>query len=146
MVIETESELSKKHITKNQNFLLSVLKGTKGIFVVWLISKESMHGYKILSILNDIASNLPGEKVVPTSTIYPILHSLEKDNLIVSHKELNGSHEVKVYNITDEGLLFLQNTKSFIKKNPGRDIIMSFFDDMFFNDEDFKSSEVDDTS
>ena len=56
-------------------FLHSLMKGVRNIFLLWLISQEKIHGYAIISKINEIYSNM-GVKVVHGSTIYPILHSL----------------------------------------------------------------------
>lgn len=118
-------------------FLNSLIRGTRNIFLLWLISQKKIHGYGIMSIINETSSQVPGEKVVHSSTIYPLLHSLEKDGLIESSQEFNGKHKVKMYNITDEGLFMLNSIKHFIKERPGNNKIISFIDDMIFNDKVF---------
>ncbi len=120
------------------------MKGPKSIIILWLISNEGMHGYKILSIINKMCSPDPDDKKVPSSIIYPILHRLEKKNLIKSHQELNGNHKVKKYHVTKEGLQELQKIKVSVKTNPGKDIMAMFIKDMFFNDKDFTQQEVKD--
>ena len=78
-----------------------------------------------------------GVKVVHGSTIYPILHSLEKEGLIVSSEEYNGNHKVKMYEITERGIITLNSIKKFIKQRPSNDILITYFDDMLFNDREF---------
>lgn len=117
-------------------FLHSLMKGVRNIFLLWLISQEKIHGYAIISKINEIYSNM-GVKVVHGSTIYPILHSLEKDGLIVSSEEYNGNHKVKMYEITERGIITLNSIKKFIKQRPSNDILITYFDDMLFNDREF---------
>ena len=113
-------------------FLHSLMKGVRNIFLLWLISQEKIHGYAIISKINEIYSNM-GVKVVHGSTIYPILHSLEKDGLIVSSEEYNGNHKVKMYEITERGIITLNS----IKQRPSNDTLITYFDDMLFNDREF---------
>lgn len=117
-------------------FLHSLMKGVRNIFLLWLISQEKIHGYAIISKINEIYSNM-GVKVVHGSTIYPILHSLEKDGLIVSSEEYNGNHKVKMYEITERGIITLNSIKKFIKQRQSNDILITYFDDMLFNDREF---------
>ncbi len=137
LIITKEDKVNEEQKPHDPTFINMFMKGPKSILILWLISNESMHGYKILSIINEICSPVPGEKKVPSSIVYPMLHNLEKDNLIISHQELNGNHKVKKYEITEEGLKRLQEIKLSVQNNPGRDIMNSFIDDMFFNDKDF---------
>ena len=117
-------------------FLDSLMKGVRNIFLLWLISQEKTHGYAIISKINEIYSNM-GVKVVHGSTIYPILHSLEKEGLIVSSEEYNGNHKVKMYEITERGIITLNSIKKFIKQRPSNDTLITYFDDMLFNDREF---------
>lgn len=117
-------------------FLHSLMKGVRNVFLLWLISQEKIHGYAIISKINEIYSNM-GVKVVHGSTIYPLLHSLEKDGLIVSSEEYNGNHKVKSYEITEKGIITLNSIKKLIKRRPANDVLISYFDDMLFNDTEF---------
>ncbi|MDD6285580.1 PadR family transcriptional regulator [Candidatus Methanosphaera massiliense] len=121
----------------NTKFLNSLLRGARNIFLLWLISQKKIHGYGIMNVINEAAVTVPGEKVIHSSTIYPLLHSLENDGLIKSSEELNGNHKVKMYEITDEGVLTLNSIKQFIKERPENAKIISFIDDMIFNDKIF---------
>lgn len=127
-----------EEIMLNTKFHNALVKGVRNIFILWLISKEKIHGYGIMSILNKTHSDMSGKKAVHSSTIYPILHTLEKDGLIKSSQELNGNHKVKMYEITNKGLKMLDSLKQFMnKKRPENNMLISFFDDMLFNDNMF---------
>ncbi|MBE6486466.1 MAG: PadR family transcriptional regulator [Methanosphaera stadtmanae] len=117
-------------------FLHSLMKGVRNMFLLWLLSQEKMHGYAIITKINEIYSNM-GVKVVHGSTIYPLLHSLENDGLIVSSEEYNGNHKVKMYEITEKGIVTLNSIKRFIKQRPKNDMLISYLDDMLFNDTEF---------
>lgn len=118
-------------------FLNSLLKGIKNIFILWIISQNKIHGYGIISKLNEALSSVSDQKVVYGSNIYPILHSLENDALIKSSEQLHGKNKVKMYEITEKGILFLNSLKYFIQSNPEHAFFMSFMDDLFFNDMEF---------
>lgn len=121
----------------NSNFEHSLLKGVHNIFLLWIISQKKIHGYGIISKLNESIPSLSNKKVIHGSTVYPILHSLEKDGLIKSSKQLNGKNEVKIYEITDDGIMVLNSLKKCIKSKPRNDYLISFMDDMMFNEKTF---------
>ena len=121
----------------NSNFEKALLKGVRNVFLLWIISQKKIHGYGIISKLNESISSLSNKKVIHGSTVYPILHSLENEGLIKSSMELNGKNEVKVYEITDEGIMMLNSLKQCIKSKPRNDYLISFMDDMMFNEKTF---------
>lgn len=135
-MVENSNENEVDYQFLETKFLHSLMKGVRNVFLLWLISQEKIHGYAIISKINEIYSNM-GVKVVHGSTIYPLLHSLEKEGLIVSSEEYNGNHKVKSYEITEKGLVTLNSIKKFIKRRPANDILISYFDDMLFNDTEF---------
>jgi len=61
---------------------------------VWMIEELKRHGYKIS----------PG-------TLYPILHTLEKENLIVSEERTIEGKIRKYYSITPQGEEILEATR-----------------------------------
>lgn len=135
-MVENSNENEVDYQFLETKFLHSLMKGVRNVFLLWLISQEKIHGYAIISKINEIYSNM-GVKVVHGSTIYPLLHSLENEGLIVSSEEYNGNHKVKSYEITEKGLVTLNSIKKFIKRRPENDILISYFDDMLFNDTEF---------
>jgi DNA-binding PadR family transcriptional regulator len=62
--------------------------------VLWLISKKPLHGYELMEKMK-----------LKQGTIYPMFHSLEKNNLIKPSKIKNK----KLYNITPKGNKTLKN-------------------------------------
>ncbi|MCE4614599.1 MAG: PadR family transcriptional regulator [Desulfurococcales archaeon] len=72
--------------------------------VLLLLANGEMHGYQIIKFLKTIKL---GERNPGPSTIYPILHRLERDGLIQSlYKE---GEKRKAYMITDKGMAFLKS-------------------------------------
>lgn len=78
-----------------------MLKGCTGILVLSLLERKSMYGYEMIKEL-DKKSN--GVFAFKEGTLYPILHSLEANNLIESYWDENeGARKRKYYRITEEG-------------------------------------------
>lgn len=127
-------EKDTENLILETKFLHSLMKGVRNVFLLWLLSKEKMHGYAIISTINEIYSYM-GVKVVHGSTIYPLLHSLEKDGLIISSEGFNGKHKVKIYEITEKGIFSLNHIKNTIKKGPKSDLSLQFLNEMVFDDE-----------
>ncbi len=69
------------------------------VYGLWLIEELRRHGYDIS----------PG-------TLYPILHSLEKEKLLESRRETIGGKVRKYYKITREGRRALKAAKGRIKE------------------------------
>lgn len=125
-----------EHHVMNTKFIHSLLKGVRNVFLLWLLSKNKMHGYAIVSKINE-TYKYTGEKVVHGSTIYPLLHSLEKQGLIESSEEYNGNKKIKIYETTEKGIDTLNSLKQFIKSRPENDLFTTYLDEMIFNNEMF---------
>ncbi|MEB3755439.1 MAG: PadR family transcriptional regulator [Desulfurococcales archaeon] len=72
--------------------------------VLLLLANGEMHGYQIIKFLKTIRI---GERNPGPSTIYPILHRLEKEGLIES--VYKKGEKRKAYRITDIGIAFLKS-------------------------------------
>lgn len=77
-----------------------LLKGSTSLLVLNLLSKEDMYGYQIIKKLTELSDNVFELK---EGTLYPILHSLEENNYILSYWDDSTSKKRKYYNITDLG-------------------------------------------
>jgi len=78
-----------------------LVKGSTSLLVLSVIEKKDMYGYQII---RDI--ELRSEKVFSLNegTLYPILHSLEKEKFLVSYwEEGESSRKRKYYRMTDKG-------------------------------------------
>lgn len=105
-----------------------------GIFpslILWIISKEDIHGYGLMKKLNNLFTFDQYKVNVNSSKIYPILSRMEKNGLIVGEWKINENNKsVKFYSITDEGRDFLKLIQSQIQivfKNP---VWEEFFNEM----------------
>jgi PadR family transcriptional regulator PadR len=73
-------------------------KGLLDIVVLGFLRSESMHGYKLITIIRRNFGVYFGP-----STIYPYLNDLEKKGYIKSQWDINDDHPRKVYSLTPEG-------------------------------------------
>ncbi len=121
-MVTTKKDGNDKDFIKEDKFLKSLLKGVKEIFILWIISKEKIYGYSLISKISDIT-------VIYGSSVYPILHSLEKEGLIISSIELHENHKVKMYEITQKGKDTL-NTINSVTKSEKNNILTNFVQDM----------------
>lgn len=86
-----------------------LLKGTTALLVLQVISEKDMYGYQIIKEI--------GERSFDTfhlneGTLYPILHTLEKEGWLESYRgESETGRERKYYRITAVGRLHLSARK-----------------------------------
>ena len=125
-------------ILKDGNFdktlISALMKGFLKIIILWIITKGRIHGYEIIKKMkegledkNDLELQGPGP-----NKIYPILHELEKKELIKGDWELQGKRKVKYYEATDKGI----NTIEIIRKKPHKNVpptIREFWMDVMTN-------------
>ncbi len=84
-------------------------KGSTALLVMSVLSKSDMYGYQIIKTVE-----LMSEDVFQMNegTLYPILHSLEKEGYLTSYLcEVDGRQR-KYYKITDKGLKQFAEKKS----------------------------------
>jgi len=118
----------------DKTLLSNLMKGFLKIIILWIITKGRIHGYEIIKRMkegigpkNDLEFQGPGP-----NKIYPILHELEKKELIKGDWELQGKRKVKYYEATNKGL----NTIEVIRKKPHKNlppIIREFWKDLIIN-------------
>ena len=101
--------------------------------ILWIISKECIHGYGIIKKLDEFFNfeDSRCEINVNSSKVYPILSKMEEKGFIVGEWKVNENNKrVKYYSITDEGINFLkeiQNHMNSVLNNPSW---LAFFSDM----------------
>lgn len=76
-------------------------KGSTGLLVLSVLSEEEMYGYQIIQV---IAKRSEDVFRLNEGTLYPILHSLEKEGYLESYRaESETGRERKYYKITPQG-------------------------------------------
>jgi PadR family transcriptional regulator PadR len=104
-----------------------LLKGTLTTIILRLLEeKRRMYGYEITQLVKELS----GDKIlVKEGSLYPALHRLEADGLIMSEEEFIGKRVRKYYKLTKPGkaatkesvnelLEFLQTIHNLIKAEP----------------------------
>lgn len=108
-IIEEPEKILKSMSEYEIKLIKGLMRGFANILILWLISKKRQHGYEIMTRLHE--SSLYKSKMPSASKIYPVLHDLEKNELIKGFWEQQGKRKVKYYEITDEGKKTLYNVK-----------------------------------
>ena len=85
-----------------------LLKGSTSMLVLNLLAEENMYGYQMIKTLSEKSENVFELK---EGTLYPILHSLEENNLIISYWDETATKKRKYYSITKEGKKYLDAKK-----------------------------------
>lgn len=85
-----------------------LLKGSTNMLVLSLLENENMYGYQMIRKLSEKSQNV---FELQEGTLYPILHSLEEKNYIVSYWDNTGAKKRKYYSITKEGKKHLKDKK-----------------------------------
>ncbi len=103
------------------------------LMILWLINTKRVHGYEIMTQLQ--GDSIAGYKLkVPNpSKIYPILHDLEKNELIEGTWEYQGKRKIKYYKITEEGKNTLSRIRKMYKCHESK-LLEEFMRDMFFKE------------
>lgn len=91
----------------------SLLSGSNTLLVLSLLKKEKMYGYQIIQTL---AEKSEQAFIMQEGTLYPILHSLEKQGMVKTEKQTTENNRVrKYYEITKKGSKYLdEKTKEWI--------------------------------
>ena len=118
---------------KKKKILKHFFNGLTRNLILWIISKEKIHGYGIMKKLDEFFDfdNVNCEIKNTSSKVYPILRKMEDKGLIIGEWQINENNKrVKYYTITDEGLLILDNLRNvmnYIVNNPSW---LMFYKDM----------------
>lgn len=87
----------------------SLLKGNTKMLVLSIIESGNKYGYEIIK---ELETRSFGAFVLKEGTLYPILHDLEKEELIISSTyKMENNRIRKYYKITKKGKLYLFNKK-----------------------------------
>lgn len=85
-----------------------LIKGSTTMLILELLKHENMYGYQMIKILGEKSENIFELK---EGTLYPILHSLEENDLITSYWDEQTAKKRKYYAITDKGNKQLKQRK-----------------------------------
>lgn len=86
-----------------------LLKGSTVVLILSLLDRKEMYGYEMIKEI-DKKSN--GVFKFKEGTLYPILHSLESDELVEAYwDEGDSGRKRKYYRITNKGRGFLEEKK-----------------------------------
>lgn len=91
------------------NFDKSLLSGSTALMILSLLENEDMYGYQIVKELEKRSDNAFSLK---EGTLYPILHSIEKEGFVISYEgEGDKGKKRKYYQITGDGKVYLKAKK-----------------------------------
>jgi DNA-binding PadR family transcriptional regulator len=115
------------------------MKGFGKTMILGMIKNRRLHGYEIMTIINKfyLSHKIFKMKPVGPSTIYPILHDLEKRKLIKGTWEHQGKRKLKYYEITPKGEVTLQRIKEIFENNISK-LWEDFWNDDFYSGKDFE--------
>lgn len=114
-------------------FLKHFSNGITHKLILWIISKEPIHGYGIMKKLDEFFTfeNSTCKMNFNSSKIYPILSKMEDKGLIVGEWKVNENNKrVKYYSITDEGIELLNQIQDNMNKILNNPSWLAFFNDM----------------
>jgi DNA-binding PadR family transcriptional regulator len=100
----------------SSNKYKGMLKGSLQIIILKLLKENRrMYGYEITQVVKEITS---GEILLTEGALYPALHKMEKEGLLVTSVELVDNRARKYYALSEAGKaeveIKLEETKSFI--------------------------------
>jgi Predicted transcriptional regulators len=85
-----------------------LMKGSTVILILTLLDRKEMYGYELTK---ELEARSGGLFVLKEGTLYPILHSLESDQMVEAYWDEHGTRPRKYYRITDKGRSQLENKK-----------------------------------
>lgn len=85
-----------------------LLKGSTTMLILEMLKSDNMYGYQMIKKLSEKSENVFELK---EGTLYPILHTLEEENLITSYWDESTAKKRKYYAITEKGIKQLQERK-----------------------------------
>lgn len=123
-----------KNIDKSPEKIIKYFSnGITHNLILWIISKETIHGYGIMKKLDDFFNFNGGscEMNINSSKIYPILSKMEKKELISGEWKINENNKrVKYYSITPDGKLVLKHIQNHMKSILTHPSWIEFIEDM----------------
>jgi PadR family transcriptional regulator, regulatory protein PadR len=84
------------------------LKGSLPALILETLTRGSSHGYEIATVIKRKSAGVLDFK---EGTLYPALHTLERDGLVESHTELENGRTRRYYKLTEKGSKHLEKSK-----------------------------------
>ena len=127
-ICDTMKELKESHIKILKHFS----NGLTHNLILWIISKESIHGYGIMKRLDEFFdfSNENCELKATSSKVYPILRKMEDKGLIRGEWLIVNNKRVKFYSITEDGEIVLNHIKNNMKRVLENPSWLDYLEDM----------------
>ena len=126
-----------KILTEKNLFVKSVSNTFLSVLVLWFLSKENLHGYKLMKKIDEFF-RLPIEKGLTRSTqankMYPLLKKLENTELIRSYNDIHRKKRVKRYELTQKGEDVLYLIKKYFREDLKNELWIEFYEE--FTNED----------
>ena len=97
-----------------------LLKGSTSMLILSLLNEENMYGYEMIKRLQEKSENVFELK---EGTLYPILHSLEENNLIWSYWDDSTAKKRKYYTITEKRKKAIEGEESRMENVPKTGLI-----------------------
>jgi len=87
----------------------SLLSGSTSTLLLKLLEEKDMYGYEMIEALRQRSNHTFDFK---SGTLYPVLHSLEKNNYLEAYEKKADNDRIrKYYHITDKGKRVLKEKK-----------------------------------
>ncbi len=77
-----------------------IMSGNTSMLILQLLSEKEMYGYEMIETLRRRSNNMFELKA---GTLYPLLHGLESQGVLVSYEKESQGKMRKYYQITREG-------------------------------------------
>ena len=122
----------------DKNLIKTFMRGFGKTIILGMIKKRRLHGYEIMTTINKFyLSHNISKKMKPLgpSTVYPVLHDLEKRGLIKGTWEHQGKRKLKYYEITPEGEATIIRIREIFENNIAKLWEDFWNDDIYLEDE-----------
>ncbi|NLD87997.1 MAG: PadR family transcriptional regulator [Clostridiales bacterium] len=97
-------------MSRNQKLSKELVRGTTSLIVLSVLRREDLYGYQIIRTLETLSEDVFS---LNEGTLYPILHSLEKEGYLTCRwEETDSARKRKYYHITEKGIRELERQKA----------------------------------
>ena len=86
----------------------SLIQGSLSMLILRLLDEKDMYGYEMIETLRSRSENVFELKA---GSLYPLLHTLEANNLVTAYEDDASGKTRKYYHITREGRRILKREK-----------------------------------